>query len=483
MPMLRSTVQGTAVSSSSHVPQPLAFDPGAGKRGQALWVAGLTLLTHLLILVYDHATAFRAFTWGDRGMERLRILKGFAGLEGAVLPAMTGSPIVPGEYLFVLLPWRLGGPMAIICFQIALATLAAWLVARLAGRVSSWPRAPLVCGLVYAFLPQNLAFPHQLVTEAIVTPLCVAWLYAMLTAIRDRAMGLFLLAGLCLGAAILTRPVALLMLPVPFALALACPGARPEMRRPGLYAMAGVALVPFLVWVAIFTAQVGHVGYNTGSANLAWNLRSKVLITESANGIDPPADVRAMDAGIPIGRFLAEVRAHPVPFAKAFVLDTATVFLRGNTTKITVDYLGIDRDPQGWRQPLLYARDAREQRIRQMLRPVFLLEEVGSLVTGLFFIVCVWRMAVMGTRLMRGEGRPDTDRLFLTIVAAAWLFNVFLSAQMVDQSQGRLRNPAEAALILFVAMAVCQKGRRYTSPSPQLHDPSGDGVAGSVDVR
>jgi hypothetical protein len=31
--------------------------------------------------------------------------------------------------------------------------------------------------------------------------------------------------------------------------------------------------------------------------------------------------------------------------------------------------------------------------------------------------------------------------LFLIIVAAAWLINVFLSAQMVDQSQGRLRNP------------------------------------------
>lgn len=458
------------MSSSSYASRAPAFDPGAGKRGQALWVAGLTLLAHLLILAYDHATAFRAFTWGDRGMERLRILKGFAGLEGPVLPAMTGSPIVPGEYLFVLLPWRIGGPVAIIGLQIALATLAAWLVARLAGRVSSWPRAPLVCGLVYAFLPQNLAFPHQLVTEAIVTPLCVAWLYAMLTAIRDRSMGLFLLAGLCLGAAILTRPVVLLMLPVPFVLALACPGARPELRRPGLYAMAAVAMTPFLVWVAIFTAQMGHVGYNTGSANLAWNLRSKVLITERANGIEVPADVRAMEAGIPVGRFLIEVRAHPVPFARAFLLDTATVFLRGNTTKITVDYLGIDRDPQGWRQPLLYAKDAREQRIRQMLSPVFLLEEAGSLVTGLFFIVCFWRMAVTGARLIRGEDRPDTDRLFLTIVAGAWLLNVFLSAQMVDQSQGRLRNPAEAALILFVVMALGGRRPGAARPSREFAD-------------
>jgi hypothetical protein len=71
-----------------------------------------------------------------------------------------------------------------------------------------------------------------------------------------------------------------------------------------------------------------------------------------------------------------------------------------------------------------------------MLSPVFLLEEVGSLVTGLFFIVCFWRMAAMAPYLIRGEDGFDTDRLFLIIVAAAWLINVFLSAQMVDQSQG-----------------------------------------------
>jgi 4-amino-4-deoxy-L-arabinose transferase-like glycosyltransferase len=166
------------------------------------------------------------------------------------------------------------------------------------------------------FSAANLAFPHQLVTEAIVTPLCVVWLYALLAAIRGRTMGLFLLAGGCLGVAILTRPVVLLMLPACFALALACPGARPELRRPGLYAMAGVALAPFLAWAAIFTVQTGHPGYNSGSANLAWNLRSKVLITENANGIDPPADVKAMEAGIPSGVFWGRCACIPCPLPR-----------------------------------------------------------------------------------------------------------------------------------------------------------------------
>jgi hypothetical protein len=61
-----STAQEIAVSSS-YAQQGRASRPDIGARRQASWVAAITLLTHLLILVYDQATAFRAFTWGDRG--------------------------------------------------------------------------------------------------------------------------------------------------------------------------------------------------------------------------------------------------------------------------------------------------------------------------------------------------------------------------------------------------------------------------------
>ncbi|WP_169805737.1 ArnT family glycosyltransferase [Novosphingobium rosa] len=414
---------------------------------------------HLLILAYDAATQFRAFSWGDRGLERTRILKIFADLHDPLLPAMTQSPIVPGEYAFALIPWRLAGPTGVILMQIALAVLAAWLVARLAGRIAPWPRAPLACGLIYGCIPQNLAFPHQLVTEAIVTPLCMVWLYATLSGLRGGRITPFLIGGLALGLAMLTRPVVMLMLPVTFALALLCPPARARLLGPGLYAMAAMALLPFAIWVAIFTAITGHIGYNTGSANLAWNLRSKILITEKANGITPPEDVVAQEAGASPARFLTEVRLHPVPFAKAAVLDTVTVFVRGNTTKITVDYLGIGRDPAGWRQQLVYAHDAQKAWLAQVLSPVFLLEEAGSLLTGLFFAFVLWRVLAMLREAMRAAPSAPSDPVFLTLAAAAWLINVLLSAQMVDQAQGRLRNPAEAAFVLFAAMALGRMGK------------------------
>jgi hypothetical protein len=117
MVALHFMMSGAAVLSSYASPS-LASRRDAGVRGKAAWVAAITLFTHLLILAYDHARAFRAFNWGDRGLERLRILKEFAGLKGAVLPAMTGSPIVPGEYLFVLLPWRLWGRRGSSAFRL-----------------------------------------------------------------------------------------------------------------------------------------------------------------------------------------------------------------------------------------------------------------------------------------------------------------------------------------------------------------------------
>ncbi len=426
---------------------------------QARRVALATLALHLAIVPYDVATGFRAFTWGDRGMERLRMVKEFAGLRGPVTGWMTDAPVVPGEYLFAVLPWQLGGPLAVILLQIALATMAAWLVARMAGRVVPWPRAALGCGLVYALLPQNVAFPHQLTTEAIATPFCVAWLALLLAAVRRGGVGAFAGAGLCLGVAIFLRPVIAAMLPIAFVLALAVPAARATLRRPGLYAMAATALAPLLLWTAVFTLHTGQVGYNKGSANLGWNLRSKALITERANGIDPPADLVDEDGFISIGRFVEEVAKHPAPFTKAFVLDVVTVFARGNSSKISVDYLGIDRDPAGWRQKLLYDEDAEASRWGNAANPVYVIEALASLVTAAFFLFCFWHVARIGLALIRGAAAPSIEFVFLTIVTAAWLANVFLSAQLVNEAQGRLRNPAEACFILFAGMALAWRKR------------------------
>ncbi len=421
---------------------------------QARWVAVVALVLHLSILPYDIATGFRAFTWGDRGMERLLTLQGFVGAQGSAIGWMTDAPIVPGEYLFAVLPWQWGGHVGVILVQIALAVGAGWLVARIAGRLIPWRRGALGCGLLYVLLPQNIAFPHQLVTEAIATPLCVAWLALVLAGVRRGRIGPFLAAGLCIGVAIFIRPVIAAMLPIAFVLALLMPAARAYLRAPGFYAMAAIGMAPLLVWTALSSAYTGQIGYNKGgSANLGWNLRSKAQITEKANGIVPPADLQD-GGGITVGRFLEEVAQHKPAFAKAFLLDTVTVFVRGNSSKISVDYLGIDRNPAGWRHELIYAKDAQRSRSSNVFNPVYVIEAIASVLTGLFFAFCAWQAARIGWELVRGKPAPSPEFVFLVIIAAAWLITVFVSAQIVNEAQGRLRNPAEAAFILFAAMAL-----------------------------
>jgi hypothetical protein len=66
--------------------------------------------------------------------------------------------------------------------------------------------------------------------------------------------------------------------------------------------------------------------------------------------------------------------------------------------------------------------------------------------------------------LARGHAAPSPEFTFLTIIAVAWLINVFISAQIVNEAQGRLRNPAEAALILFAAMALAWRKRVRAEP-------------------
>lgn len=418
-------------------------------------VLGAVALIHILMFVYDEYTGFQAFAWGDRGVERLSVFKSFAQLgDIPLLRAVIDSPVVPGEYLFTIWPWLAFGPAGVVALQILLALVACWMTMKIADQVVPWKAAAPICGLIYALLPQSLAFPHQLVTEAIATPLTVAWLYFMMSAFRSRRLATFIAAGICIGLAIFIRPSTLLMLPITFALALLYAPARSELFRPGLYVMGILGAAPLLIWAAVFTWQTGHFGYNKGIANLGWNLRNKALITERANGLPPPPDLLVPEGGISVGRFFEEAGRHKLPFAKAFLLDAVAVFGRGNSTKMAIDYFGIGRDQKEWRQELLYDQDPGQGRLMRLLKPIVVIEALTSLMTVLFSAFCVWQAGRIGWTLLRGSRDLPQHVVWMTVLTTALMLNVFASAQMVDQAQGRLRNPAEAAMIIFGVMAL-----------------------------
>ena len=448
---------------SEHRSGPATQQSGNRLTGPAV-AAAIALAIHTLLFFFDVRTHFEAFDKGDRGVSRLQAMETL-GRHGHFpgLDAMLQAPIVPGEYLFVMEPWLAWGPSGVIWLQIILLAGSCWLIGNIARQYVPWRPAAWVCPLVYALLPQNIVYPHQLVTEAVATPLTVAWTYFALKALRSRDWGPALAAGACLGAAIITRPAIMLLVPTFVGLLALYAPTRAAFRKPGVYLMSGLAVLPLLLWAAIFAANTGHSAFNTGNATLGWNLRSKALIVEQANGITPTADLVPEHGTITVGRYLSEASRHKPIFAKLALLDTATVFGRGNSTKVTIDYLGFDRNLKEWRKQMVYAKGAQAPHVN-MLRPTVLIEGVATVLTALFSAFCIWHVVRVSWAFVRGTpgSRPDTAAL--TAITAALMTFAFLSAHMVDQAQARLRNPAEGMMLIFVAMIIAC--RRHTPLAP-----------------
>jgi 4-amino-4-deoxy-L-arabinose transferase-like glycosyltransferase len=122
----------------------------------------------------------------------------------------------------------------------------------------------LVAGLLIALNGGLILSEHSVMTEALFVPLVVGTLTALVAALRTGSLALFGLAGLLLGLATLTRPVAQILVPIiPLAALLVSRSWRPTLLRTGV-ALAGFALMmaPWVVRSAIEqdSAGVGSLG-------------------------------------------------------------------------------------------------------------------------------------------------------------------------------------------------------------------------------
>jgi hypothetical protein len=435
---------------------------------QVILVVLVSTICHLILFANDVQSGYRAFGWGDRGEGRVSFLQEFTSTPHTdVIASMVIGGTVPGEYLFVLGPYLAFGKAGVILFQIALSVASAAATARLGAELLPFRFSALGTGMLYAFIPQNLVFPHQLVTEAIATPLCVGWLYFTYQGLMKRSRGSLIVAGLLLGSAIFVRPsLFAIILTFPL-LPLFIRRLRFVLTNKSIYAMLALAASPLLAWTAIFTTYSGHLGYTTGIATLSWNLRDKARAVVLANDIPPPASLLSDKAGISIrearyldgsgGISLREfgqiALQHPVPFLKEFVLDAVVAFGRGNSTKFTVDYLGIARDEKNWRDGILYDESSARD-FGKFLKPYVVIEVMTSALTLAVSCVCV--IYLVHELLGSGTGQSEfvrRQRVVFSALSASLIAHTFLSAQLVGESQGRLRNPAEAAMIITAGLA------------------------------
>jgi 4-amino-4-deoxy-L-arabinose transferase-like glycosyltransferase len=380
---------------------------------------------------------------------------------------MANGAIGPGEYLFQLPLYVAGGAGAVILFQIILSVFSIVCVYQIAAMLLPWRRAALVCGLVYALLPQNLVFPHQFVTEAIATPCTVFFLYFLVRSLRDNRLTLALVGALFYGLAIFVRPSLVLALPLLVVLPVLYASGSRRAAAIGCSAIGAMAFLPLAIWIAAFTVTTGKFGYTSGVANLAWNLRSKIYLVYYRNNItDLPPEVAKFNGysqfytdhgGVSTQRFLAIAAQHPIMFVRDAVMNSAIVLGRGNLTKLMIDYFGIAKDtniktlPRVFRGEMAVLAETIRSNIDSIV--VLVAEMIFSVVTASVVFVSVGFLffaLVQPSKVMDRLGVPS---FFFVLTAGTILFAVVASGLIVDQAQARLRNPAEAGLVILFAYA------------------------------
>lgn len=440
----------------------------SSQQGATVWVVGLGALLHCLLLVFDHVSAYAPFLRGDRSGLRWEAFQDFASAQrGEVLLTLAESEVVPGEFIFHYAPYLLAGIPGMIVFQIALFLLSLYLVCRIAELVGLSPKGTFWVGLIYLLLPHNIAFPHQFVTEAISTPLCVLFLYFLLIAGRGRNLAAAVACGAALGLAILARPSLGLVVPVVAFGAVALHRHLPEgfLRIAGAIAVAAIA--PMAAWVTTFSLVTGSVGYTNGVANLGWNLRSKVFLVHQSTGTAMPPELEGFStygelysdpSGISLTRFAELAAADSGPFVSAAATDAAIVLARGNVTKVMVDYLGVGdaTEVKAWRDHLASGG------VAGLLRWAFAEWELVTLVGVEVLASALTALASAAVLLIGFHSVAFPSRTMTSLSPAAYLLVLatlallltsLASGLMVDRAQGRMRHPAEAGMILTLAIA------------------------------
>lgn len=424
---------------------------------------GVAAFLHALLFVYDCISGFAAFTAGDRSWTRLEAMRGvLTTSNGDYIAAAAEAVVAPGEYLLQAPFFLIGGPAAVVLFQIALALAGVFCVWRIGSELVG-PKLATVAALIYAVLPQSLVFPHQFVTETAVATACIFFVGAAMQYLKSHRLPDAAIAGAWLGLAIFIRPSFAVILPALIALFLVFRVRALRGRTGGGIAMAAVALAPLMIWVAAFTATTGQVGYTNGVANLSWNLRSRVFLVQTRNGLPLAPEVARYKAyeelygdngGIGIGRFLEIASEAPVAFVRSAVVDEAIVFARGNLTKLTVDYLGLEVRPdiKQWRNVLS------ERGVGGLIQwslanattlGVFITEGVASLFTFALSIFALAAAIYLLARARKQLPTPNEAQIAFVLIALALIAATAISAVMVDSAQARLRHPSEAMIVLL----------------------------------
>ena len=351
-----------------------------------------------------HTFSFGApHRWGEHGA---------LNAPGPFLPTAARPPLYP--LLIATLWWGDAPPyLALALAQVVLGALTALLVYLVALRALG-PRVAIVAGLGMALAPESATYVVSALTETLYTLLIITvlWLWS-------RMQGL--LTGLVLGAAILTRPTAVMLIPLILLMGLAWRFNRTLHLKIVLGAL--LAMAP---WVARNYATQHEF---TPVANYGWG---SVLFYSTVN--------IPYWSGNPFSVWLADKDSAAI-FAESTTIKAAETRLRA------VAIERIARDPLGyaWNRVTEYPRNFLDHGASYI--PIIPLPEKIVKVAFLSASVIFVTLSICGLYLARKEWRRT---YFIALVPI-----VFAGMQFVGAANLRYSIPLIPPMLVFAALAAC----------------------------
>ncbi len=443
----------------SHTLRPAADAP------PRYWIVGLGVgLAHVLLFLHDIA-AGDGFFRADRASQRFHDMRNL--LDAASDPAAFLACLVAqgniGDYGIHAFFYSLGGPLAVIAFQVPLAVAAAVAVTYIAWRTFPAENIAIAAGLLYGFLPQSLAFPHQLLSEALSNPCIILGMAAFLHATDTprRWIG-WCLAGVVMGLGGLVRPALILLPLVAAGLWIWFDRERREWSRAAAFAFCGMA--PLTLWSVFMFSQVGKFGPGESHQDLGLNFSqstAKVLLSEGV----APADGQPPDwlpKRLTFGEYFHYVREYPKGFANLYVMNTLVMSTDSGIGRLYVDLLGFGADERlrlqdpalGWRAQLTNHGVLAMLENNWKAAPGTILAGIlGALGFALVNVgmLAAYVMLLRPRAFLGGPGTPLPQRWSASLLLAVPLY-VIATSQVVAYAPSRLRSQGEFAVAILACL-------------------------------
>jgi 4-amino-4-deoxy-L-arabinose transferase-like glycosyltransferase len=350
------------------------------------------------------------------------------------------------------------GRLGVTSFQVLLAVPAAACVAYIAFHATASRGIAVASGLVYGLLPQSLAFPHQLLSEALSNPFLIFGVAILVRALTSGGhAALWSISGLFFGLAGLVRPALMPLFAIAFAIIAL--QARHLISTGRAARFLTSALAPFMLWSMFMLSQTGSFGLGESNQDLGLNFSqstAKVLLSEglAAPGGAPPA---WLPQRLTPSEYLQFVGRYPAGFANLYAKNLLVLVTDSGVGRLYVDLLGFGADARaqlqdpisGWRAQLT------NHGLLAMLRQGFAVAP-GTILAGLlgaaaFALITLGTIA--GYVAMLGRDSPLRSASGAATPVQRWTVTfllilpvyVLLTSQVVAYAPSRLRSQGEFA--------------------------------------